>query len=195
MEESLDAWFKREVLAHEEALLRFLRRHWRSNPDEIHDLRQETYARVYEAAMRSRPALPRSFLFTSAKHLMADRVRRQRIISIDTVGDLNELSVVIDDLSPERRVAARQELRVLAQAFDRLPPKCRETVWMRRVDSLPQREVAARLGVTQKTVEKHLRKGMKLLADALFANELYEATELEVQDTESERQHGKQQAD
>jgi RNA polymerase sigma-70 factor (ECF subfamily) len=39
---------------------------------------------------------------------------------------------------------------------------------MRRVDDLSQKEVAARLGVTQKTVEKHVIKGMQLLAEAMF---------------------------
>ena len=38
---------------------------------------------------------------------------------------------------------------------------------MRRVDDLPQKEVAARLGISQKTVEKHVMKAMKLLANAL----------------------------
>ena len=57
-----DIWFQREVLPHEAALLRYLRRTWRQQ-DEIHDLRQEIYARVYEAAAKSRPQSAKSFLF------------------------------------------------------------------------------------------------------------------------------------
>lgn len=192
MAESLDTWFKREVVVHEAALMRFIKRYWSRNPDEVHDLRQETYIRVYEAAVLSRPAVPRAFLFTTAKHLMADRIRRQRIVTIDTVGDLEMLNVVNDDLSPERRVAARQELRVLAQAFDSLPPKCRETVWLRRVERLSQREVATRLGVAQKTVEWHLQKGMRRLADALFGKEASDAAPGEAHSSEGESAHGKQ---
>jgi DNA-directed RNA polymerase specialized sigma24 family protein len=45
MDESLDAWFARETLAHEAPLVRYLKRTW-SRRDEIHDLRQETYLRV-----------------------------------------------------------------------------------------------------------------------------------------------------
>ena len=171
MDESTDTWFKREIVAHEEALMRFIRHHWRRTPDEAHDLRQETYMRVYEAALKVRPAQPKSFLFATAKHLMTDRIRRQRIITIDTVGDLDTLSVMTDEVTPERLVTARQELRVLARAFDALPPKCREAVWLRRVDRLSQHEIAARLGVTQKTVEGHLTKGLKRLADVLFGNQ------------------------
>ena len=165
--ESLDCWFKREILVHEEALVRYLARCWPRSP-EVFDLRQDTYIRVYEAAAKSRPHAPKSFLFTTARNLMMDRLRRQRIVPIDVVGDLDALNVTAEELSPEDRTSAHQELRRLAQAIDELPPRCRETVWLRRVDDLSQREVAERLGVTQKTVEKHLMKGMQLLAEAMF---------------------------
>ena len=166
MDEPLDAWFKREVLGHEAALVRFLLRMW-PNRHEVPDLRQDTYVRVYEAAARSRPQSPKSFLFATARNLMADHIRRRRIVAIDAVGDMDALNVLIDTISAEHRASAQQELRRLAEAIDRLPPKCREAVWMRRVDDLPQKEVAARLGISQKTVEKHVMKAMKLLANAL----------------------------
>lgn len=170
MPESLDTWFKREIVAHELALVRYLRRTW-PRPHEVDDLRQDIYIRIYEAAAKSRPHSPKSFLFSTARHLMADRLRRQRIVSIDAVGDLDTLNVLVEDLSPEHRASAHQDLRRLAQALDELPPKCRETVWLRRVDDIPQREVATILGITEKTVEKHVMKGMKLLARALFGAE------------------------
>jgi RNA polymerase sigma-70 factor (ECF subfamily) len=174
LENSLESWFKQEILAHEEALVRYLTRCWPHREDVL-DLRQETYVRVYEAASKSRPLAAKSFLFTTARHLMADRFRRQRIVSIDTVGDLDALSVLVGDISPEQRTAAHQDLRVLAKAFDSLPPKCREVVWMRRVDDMSQKEVAKRLGIGQKTVEKHVMKGMKLLANALFGERTQKA--------------------
>jgi RNA polymerase sigma factor (sigma-70 family) len=166
MDDPLDDWFVREILAHEESLVRYLSRVW-PNRHELADLRQDTYVRVYEAAGKSRPLAPKSFLFATARHLIVDRIRRRRIVAIDGVGDLEALSVMVEELSPERRASAYEELRRLARAFDLLPPRCREIVWLRRVDGLPQQEVAARLGITQKTVEKHVMKGMKLLADAL----------------------------
>lgn len=163
MEESLDAWFKREVLSHEPLLMRFLARVW-PRRDEIADLRQEAYARVYEAALKARPTAPKAFLFTTARHLMADRIRRERIVSIRAGGDADFLNVLVDEVSPEQHVAAHDELVRLARAFDRLPSKCRTVVWLRRVKELSQKEVAARLKLSEKTVEKHLRTGARLLA-------------------------------
>lgn len=167
MEELLDQWFKREVLAHEAALVRYLKRKW-PYPEEIHDLRQELYVRVYDAAGKARPTAPKSFLFTSARHLMSDRMRRRRIVSIEAVADLDSLNVLVDEISPERHVHAHQELKLLMRALKKLPPRCREVVWMRRVEQVPQKEVASRLGISQRVVEKHVMKGMRLLADAFF---------------------------
>src|SRR5690606_22182416 len=59
MPSSLDNWFATEILVHEEALLRYLRRCW-PHRSEIHDLRQEVYVRVYEAAGKALPTQPRA---------------------------------------------------------------------------------------------------------------------------------------
>lgn len=168
MAESLDTWFAREILACEESLLRYLMRTWHHR-DEIHDLRQEVYIRVYEAASKNRPLAPKSFLFATARNLMADRLRRSRVVSIEARADLDALNVLVDEISPEDHASAHEELRTLARAFDRLPPRCREVVWMRRVEGLSQREVAERLGIGEAMVEKHVAKAMCRLAEALLS--------------------------
>lgn len=167
VDDSLDNWFIREILVHERALMRYLLRCWYRR-DEVHDLRQDIYVRVYEAAAKARPAMPKSFMFTTARHLMTDRLRRARVVSIDAVGDLDALNVLVDELSPERRLRARQELKQLTDAFDRLPDRCREVVWLRRVEELPQKEVALRMGIGEKTVEKQVAKGMRLIAEYFY---------------------------
>ena len=167
MDDSLNNWFAREILVHESALMRYLLRTW-FRRDEIHDLRQEIYVRVYEAAAKVRPTQPKSFMFTTARHLMTDRLRRSRVVSIDAVGDLDALNVLIDEISPERRLSARQELRRLTDAFDRLPDRCREVVWLRRVEELSQKQVAARMGISEKTVEKQVAKGSRLIAEYFY---------------------------
>jgi RNA polymerase sigma factor (sigma-70 family) len=165
MDEPLEAWFARVILIHEDALVRYLRRMW-PNRDEIHDLRQETYIRVYEAAGRARPHSPKSFLFATARNLLADRIRRERVVSIESRGDIEALDVLIDERSPEARASAHEELRAVAGAFDRLPPRCREVLWLRRVEELSQKEVAGRLGIREGMVEKHVAKAMRRFADA-----------------------------
>ncbi|MBL8267050.1 RNA polymerase sigma factor, partial [Steroidobacter sp.] len=191
MSESLKAWFVREVLVHEELLVNYLIRVW-PRRDEVADLRQEIYIRVYQSGMTARPASAKAFLFATARHLMIDRIRRQRVITIDTVGDLDALNVLIDEISPEQRVKARQELRRLAVAFDALPPKCRDTVWLRRVDQLSQNEVAVRLGISPRTVEKHLMKGLRQLANAMLGTEFTATQDKEDSDAGEEQSVGRE---
>lgn len=191
---SLDTWFKREILVHEAALLRYLNRVW-ARREEIADLRQETYIRVYEAASAARPQSPRSFLFMTARNLMTDRMRRSRIVSIEAVGDLEGLNVSIDELSPERRLDSRQQLRQLALALNSLPPKCRRVVWMRRIEELPQKDVARRLGLSVRTVEDQVQKGMRLLANAFLGRTGIRATHDLTSFHESETTHGKHRTD
>jgi RNA polymerase sigma factor (sigma-70 family) len=190
MEEPLDSWFKREILAHEGILMSFLSRVW-SRRDEVPDIRQEAYARVYEAAQKARPQAPKAFLFTTARHLMVDRIRRERIVSIQAGGENDYLNVLIDEISPERRVSASQELARLARAFDRLSPNCRQVIWLRRVKELSQKEVAQRMGLAEKTIEKHLRDGARLLAHYMRALVPLDRTE----DDEIEYEHRAHQAD
>jgi RNA polymerase sigma-70 factor (ECF subfamily) len=169
VDDSLNSWFAREILVHEGALMRYLRRSWLRR-EEIHDLRQEIYVRLYEAAARARPTQPKSFMFTTARHLMTDRLRRERVVSIEAVGDIEALNVPVDEVTPDRRLDAHQELKRLADAFDRLPDRCREVVWLRRVEQLSQKQVAARMGISEKTVEKQIAKGARLIAQYLHGD-------------------------
>jgi RNA polymerase sigma-70 factor (ECF subfamily) len=192
MSDALDLWFAEEILIHEGSLTKYLARSW-PRLEEIDDIRQETYVRVYEAAARSLPQASKSFLFTTARNLMIDRVRRRRIVSIEAVGglgELDDLNVLIDEPSSETRASARQELRRLATALDALPPRCRDVLWLRRVEDLPQKEVARKLGVTEKVVEKALARGVELLTRLVLAG----GTE-GMKHEEREIEYGKRQKD
>jgi RNA polymerase sigma factor (sigma-70 family) len=165
-EQPIDEWFMQEVIPLEPMLTRFLQRNWR-NDAEISDLRQEAYARVYEAAKRERPQLVKPFLFQIARNLMIDRLRRQSVVSLESMVDVDWLNVSDDRPSAETYVAARQELRLLQAALDKLPPRCRQVVLMRKVEGFSQREVAKEMGITIETVENQVAKGMRLLAQAI----------------------------
>lgn len=165
-EHQVDDWFMQEVLPLEQALTRFLQRNWRQ-PADVPDMRQEVYARAYEAALRELPQRVKPFLFQIARNLMIDRVRRQSVVSLETVADFDWLDVTDEGPSLENQVAARQQLRLLQQALDELPPRCRQIVVMRKVEGLSQKEVAAAMGIAVDTVENQVAKGVRLLARSL----------------------------
>ena len=165
----VDDWFAREVLPLESALMQFLQHNWR-NRNDIADLRQDVYARVYEAALREIPEKPRQFLFTTARNLLIDRVRREQIVPIEVVTDLEALNVAMDVPGPDRTAMARDELRRVQAALDRLPPRCREAVLLRRIEGLGRKEIALRMGIAEDTVTEYLIRGMRLLASTLYGD-------------------------
>ncbi|WP_353188991.1 RNA polymerase sigma factor [Pseudomonas sp.] len=165
--QQIDDWFQREVLPLEPSLMRFLRRNWHNESD-LTDLRQELYVRLYESALVAVPAHTRAFVFTAARNMLINHVRRGRIVSMEVVADLDALNIAIDTITPEQQISSREELHRLQTGLDRLPPRCREVVLLRRVEGLSQREVATKLGVGEDTVEKHMMYGMRALIDFML---------------------------
>jgi RNA polymerase sigma factor (sigma-70 family) len=168
--DSPETWFQREILVYEGALVRFLSRKL-SNPADVHDIRHDIYVRLLEAAERELPANPKAFLFSVARNILIDRARRNRIVAIDLLENMDTLNVLIEEATPERRETGRQQLQKLSLLIQRLPTRCREVVWMRRVEDLPQKVIARRLGIAEATVEKHLVRGIRMLTDALYGAE------------------------
>lgn len=135
---------------------------------EVADLRQEVYVRVYQGAAKQRPPVARFFLFTVARNLLIDRLRKSRVVPIDLMEDLDAANVLSDDITADRILSGRQELARLDAALHGLPVRCRETFVLRKIDELSQRETAEKMGVSEATVEKQMVKAMRLLADRFW---------------------------
>jgi len=165
----LEIWFVREVLPLEAALMQFLQHHWRDRTD-VEDLLQDVYVRIYEAALKEIPDRPRKFVFATARNLLIDRARRTQIIPIEAMPDLDVLDIALDVPSPERNAIARDELRRLQEALDRLPPRNREAVVLARIEGLTGREISQRMGLAEATVSHHLSNGIAALADMLYGD-------------------------
>lgn len=165
----LNDWFVREVLPLEAVLMQFLRRSSRNKTD-VDDLLQEVYVRVCESAQKQIPHPVKPFVFTIARNLLVDRARREQIVSIEAVEDLDALNIAMDVPGPDQSVMAREELRRVQSALDRLAPRAREAVILRKVDGLSWREIAQRMGITEKTVNHHITDAMRALADILYGD-------------------------
>lgn len=123
------------------------------------DIMQEAFLRTYEHGNRS--TTPRAVLFSAARNLALDARRHARVAKTDSVGDLDALGVVSSDDSPETLALADEESRLLREAVQRLPPQCRAVFALRVFHACSYREIADRLGISVKTVEKHVAQGLR----------------------------------
>lgn len=162
-------WFVREVLPLEPILMQYLHHNWRNKSD-LGDLRQEVYIRICEAAQKQIPDHAKAFVLMTARNLLINRVRRERVVPIETAADMDAIGITMDEPGADRVVIAREELRRLQMALDHLAPRCREAIVLGRIQGLSRREIAARMGIAEDTVRQHLIQGMRTLADLLHGD-------------------------
>ncbi len=161
------AWFGREILPLEAALMQYLEHNWR-NASDITDLRQEIYVRVFASAKEKIPERPKQYLFVTAKNLLINRMKHEQVVPIEAAVDLDALEIEADEPGPDRVVMARDELRRLQAALVRLPPRCREAVTLGRIEGFSRPEIASRMGISEISVSQYLTQGICALADILY---------------------------
>lgn len=146
-------------------LRRYLRR-LTGNEADAEELAHDAYSRVYPAMQEKRVQQPEAFLYTTARHLAANQLKRRAISPVAPVADHAELAA-----SPApgvvQQVIARQELERLQAAIAALPPGCRQVLILRKLELLSHKEIAARLGLAVSTVEKQHLRALRLLRAAL----------------------------
>jgi RNA polymerase sigma-70 factor (ECF subfamily) len=157
-------WLGRHVLPHESQLRAWLRRRSLGGL-EIDDVIQETYARLVAVESVAHIHDAKSYTFQIAGSVVIDHLRRMKVVPISSLPDLDYLEIISDEPSPERLAIDRDELTRLAHGIADLPGKVRDVFILRRVHGLSQREVAARLGLSESTVEKHMARGFLIMLE------------------------------
>lgn len=166
-QERLDEWFCREVLPLERSLASFVRRNWRVE-DDVMDLTHDIYERAYSGARKELPANTRAYLFTVARNHLISKAKRERIVSFELVADLETIDHGADIFGGERQLMARDAIRQVQAGFEKLTPRVREIVWLRKVEGLSVQETSDRLGIGKDAVHHQLMMGIKALADHML---------------------------
>ncbi len=137
----------------------YLRRRLDS-PEDAEDLAQEAFLRVARSGRVEELENPRAYLLRTAKNLLRDRFRRDSLAVFDTGREVTDEGFAHPAPSPERTAGARQELEALAHAMAGLSPKVRQALILHKFHHYSYKRVAAIMGISPKTVEKHLAKAI-----------------------------------
>lgn len=134
---------------------------------EVDDLVQDLFLKVED--LRSGPiASPRAYLFRMAANLVLDARRgRRRQQSRDDGWARARFGLDLDstpDPSPEDIAISRDLFARVEAALAAMPARTAEVLRLYRLEGLPQKAIAERLGLSLSAVEKHLQRAYRALA-------------------------------
>ena len=119
----------------------------------------------------------RQWLYRTAERKIIDRFRYYNAEKRSAAREVNGDELRMEDsrlleaygilVTPSRDAMAREELRRVEAAFERLPPDYREIIVLARIVGLPHSEIARQLGRTPSSVRNALYRGLALLSDHL----------------------------
>lgn len=105
----------------------------------------------------------RAYLYTAVKYKVANLIRQ---------GKVRE-SFLEDVLGSEIRADEKLELEIkelrhfISQLINELPDKCRDVFLLSRDEHLSHKQIAERLGISEKTVDDHITRALKKLRASL----------------------------
>lgn len=134
---------------------------------EIGDIVQDAYVAIARLDSVAHIRDSRSYFYATARNALFQRLRRERIVRIDSLTDAQALGLADEYPGPERHASAQIELARVRRLIDGLPDRCREIFVLRRIHGVAQREIAARLGLSEKIVEAQAIRGLKMILKAI----------------------------
>lgn len=138
------------------------------NPTEAQDVAHDAYLRVYPKVEDRSAQNPEAVLYTTARHLALNQLKRRRIAPLAATEARPDLTASTQP-GVVQQVMARHDLQQLESAIAQLPEGCRTVLLLRKIDLLSHEEIARKLGIAISTVEKQHARALRLLRAALPA--------------------------
>lgn len=126
---------------------------------------QELFITIWQQRTRlAITGLAKSYIFTTAKHLIIDQYRREASRAHYTNTFVSRQSLSTNQT--EEQVWANELERSYQEFLAQLPPKCQQAFILSR-QGYSNREIAQQMDITEKTVEQHISKALRLVRDWL----------------------------
>jgi len=176
----VERWFGANISPYERDFLGIARR-LTGDLDSARGVVHDAYAKVLSENTWSKLTHPRAYVMRVVYNLGLNRLRDAKIVPMQQYAKIETVNYA--DMGPDafETLSSRQEVERLMEAISRLPTQCRKVVTMRKIEELRPREIAARLGISLSMVEKHLARGLVLLAGYL---DVIEVERVEIADNQ-----------
>ena len=129
------------------------------------DLVQETFIKVWNKRYDIKMETVKSFLYTVANNLLMNHFNHQKVVR-EHQKSANPQGSSISS-SPQFQMEETEFEMKLNKAIEALPEDCREVFLMNRIDKLKYTEIAERLNLSVKAIEKRMSKTIGILKETL----------------------------
>jgi RNA polymerase sigma factor (sigma-70 family) len=127
------------------------------SPDLAGDALQDAWLNISRVETLEGVRNPGNYIFGVAMNAARDRMREANTRHLDAAEIDGLLDIADDAPGPVRAVESRSDLRALQTILQELPPRQREILLAARLDGTPRAEIARRLGISLRLVEKELQ--------------------------------------
>lgn len=127
------------------------------------DIVQELFSTMWEKRMKflSYPSF-RAYLYNSVRNASLNYLKHLNVESLY----LEQLSTTYRELTEEEDTSEEEIYRLLFQAIDKLPPRCRE-VFLLHIDGKKNEEIAVALGISVETVKTQKKRAIHFIKNQL----------------------------
>ncbi len=135
--------------------------------DDAEDLVQDSFVQLLEAGRWQDIDNPQAWLHQAGVRLVADSTDRQRERDEVDAPDARTDSVADRHADPALILDAQQQAERLSEALQALPSACRQVFLLNRLEGVSRRVIAMRLGMTERTVDRHMLRALAVCRDAM----------------------------
>lgn len=132
------------------------------------DIVQEVFVSLWENSKTQKILSLEAYLLRAVKNRVINHLRDLKFT--------REHQEVLNSLSVPAKVDQYLEYddveTLIYSEIDKLPPKCKKVFLLSRFEDVPNAEIATKLNISIRTVEKHISEALKHLRTALPAGEV-----------------------
>lgn len=139
-------------------------------PDEIEDIVQETFVLSFTAARQQKIINPRAYMVKTMRNLALNHISRAGHRLNQSMDDIEENEFGSPGNTVEEHCQSEERFLAFCRAVSTLPVACRRVFILKKVYGFSQLEIADYLGLSPRTVEKHVEKGMFLTTEYLLSH-------------------------
>jgi len=125
------------------------------------DVLQDVFVWLWQHREQLNITALKAYIITAVKFKMLNVIRQGKL------KDLAYSEIKVIDYEPESNIEVKELMRMIDEFAERLPSQARQIFYMSRYEHLSHKEIALKMGISEKTVKNQINISLKKLKSTL----------------------------